>query len=355
MIDIQKYGKIIYKIQKILVLIGIILMVTDYIILGIFYILIKTKKTAPVYFECGKLVIMIIATIALILIMVYPITIILNEVMRGIGNIKRCDDPVFDEIEGYLKHWGNNNYHYMRVIGIINLFYSEDGRINKEIKKNKEINRLYSRLDYLRLKSDFIEELKSNLMALVLSIIASAMFSFLGESFYETKEQVFSKDIIIVFVLLIFVVATTLIWFSYRGRDNEGLNFIREYEIDKLTNYIINFENEIIIESKDEEIIKNQNDILQELISIASKKWQNNESVVADINVIEKLNLCLDSYEECEFRKCKRTKTKNKVEVSNFILFDKKGNYVSDNYKKLYEILNKYGWTLEKKSEEAEK
>ena len=74
---------------------------------------------------------------------------------RGIHNIKKCDDEIFRKIDQYKKCWGEDKHYYIKQIQIINLYYEEGGKVD-ELVKNKEIERLYARADFLLIQNSYL-------------------------------------------------------------------------------------------------------------------------------------------------------------------------------------------------------
>ena len=91
---------------------------------------------------------------------------------RGIRNIKKCDDELFKKIDQYKKCWGEDKHYYIKQIQIINLYYEKGGKVD-ELVKNKEIERLYARADFLLIQNSLFDNLITCFYSLVISVIAS--------------------------------------------------------------------------------------------------------------------------------------------------------------------------------------
>ena len=108
--------------------------------------------------EIIKTLLISIFLLIVIAMIVYLVMAGIFIMKRGIHNIKKCDDELFRKIDQYKKCWGEDKHYYIKQIQIINLYYKEDGKVD-ELVKNKEIEKLYARADFLLIQKSLFDNL----------------------------------------------------------------------------------------------------------------------------------------------------------------------------------------------------
>ena len=166
---------------------------------------------------------------------------------RGIHNIKKCDDEIFRKIDQYKKCWGEDKHYYIKQIQIINLYYEEGGKVD-ELVKNKEIERLYARADFLLIQNSLFDNLITCFYSLVISVIASFVCQMME------CESVLLMFVWMVTILLSFF-GIILSRYAEKGQAGSYRYYIDEYERDLLLQKITDLEKELTITGDDEQIL----------------------------------------------------------------------------------------------------
>ena len=183
---------------------------------------------------------------------------------RGIHNIKKCDDELFEKIDQYKKCWGEDKHYYIKQIQIINLYYEEGGKVD-ELVKNKEIERLYARADFLLIQNSLFDNLITCFYSLVISVIASFVCQMME------CESVWLMFVWMVTILLSFFVII-LSRYVEKGQAGSYRYYIDEYERGLLLQKIKDLEKELTITGDDEQILETKQIVINELIRIRQKK-----------------------------------------------------------------------------------
>ena len=183
---------------------------------------------------------------------------------RGIRNIKKCDDELFKKIDQYKKCWGEDKHYYIKQIQIINLYYEKGGKVD-ELVKNKEIERLYARADFLLIQNSLFDNLITCFYSLVISVIASFVCQMME------CENVWLTFVWMVTILLSFF-GIILSRYAEKGQAGSYRYYIDEYERDLLLQKITDLEKELTITGDDEQILETKQIVINELIRIRQKK-----------------------------------------------------------------------------------
>ena len=183
---------------------------------------------------------------------------------RGIRNIKKCDDELFKKIDQYKKCWGEDKHYYIKQIQIINLYYEKGGKVD-ELVKNKEIERLYARADFLLIQNSLFDNLITCFYSLVISVIASFVC-----------QMVECESVLLMFVWMVTILLSffgiILSRYAEKGQAGSYRYYIDEYERDLLLQKITDLEKELTITGDDEQILETKQIVINELIRIRQKK-----------------------------------------------------------------------------------
>ena len=280
-----------------------------------------------------KKILCIIILLIVVAMAVYVIILGIINMKRGIHNIKKCDDELFTKIDQYKKCWGEDNNYYIKQIEIINLLYKKNGKVD-ELVKNKEIERLYARADFLLVQNSLYDNLTTCFSSLVISVIASFVCQMMQ-----------CESVILMFVWMITILicffGIVLSRYAKKGHDGSYRYYIDEYERELLMEKIRGLENELIITDQDEQILETKQVVINELIEIRQKK-----KLETDIKQVGQLNLCMGDYTTYYIQKI------NIKGVSGCLVYDlekgKENNYmgelnlINEDYSILYQILNRY-------------
>ena len=264
---------------------------------------------------------------------------------RGIHNIKKCDDELFRKIDQYKKCWGEDKHYYIKQIQIINLYYKEGGKVD-ELVKNKEIERLYARADFLLIQNSLFNDLITCFYSLVISVIASFVCQMM-----ECESVLFMFIWVVVILLSFFGIILSR--YGKKGQAGSYRHYIDEYERDLLLKKIKDLEKKLTI--TDEQILEMKQIVINELIRIRQKKKLKKQKekletdikqLETDIKQVEKLDLCIGDYNTCYIQKIYING------VVGYLVYDrekgKENNYIGElnlinqEYSILYRILNKY-------------
>lgn len=290
-----------------------------------------------------KIIVIIITIAFLLIVLSVVISSIINifRIMKqGFHNIKKCDDPIFMEIDRFSKYWKESKENYIKRVQIINLFYEEGGEVDKLVK-NGEIDRLYARADYLLVQSSLHDVVATYYSSLILSVIASFLCQMM-----EFK-NVFLMIIWAIGILVSFFLILLLRYYE-RGQDGSYRHYIEEYERKLLLKKIEDLEKTLKIVREDKDLLETKQVIIEFLIEMANKCKKNKQKkiIISDINLIEKLDLCIKNadiyYKQLIYinnKKCYLLYNKEKGEENNYI---GKLNLATKDFAILYEIIEKY-------------
>lgn len=260
---------------------------------------------------------------------------------KGLHNIRYSDDKLWEEIDVYKHRWIENGEYYKKMIRVINCFYQKNGKVDKLVKE-KSVDRLFLRLDFLNAQMEFEDDLKSAIQSLVISVVSSVIYGLI------TKNE-FSQALIVI-IEIISVIAFFLIvivFYSWRGKFGSYDYLINEYEKKLLLKKIAKLNKVLRVALKNEETLKAQQIVIDALIEKCKKaKKEDQDGIEKDIHIVESLQLDVKHKNKLYVRKVQVGKDKIKLyyrkerenSCCNFDLL------INDEYKKMYKILEKYEW-----------
>ena len=287
-----------------------------------------------------KMILCLILLLIEVAMVVYFSILGIITMKRGMHNIKKCDDELFKKIDQYKKCWGKDKHYYIKQIQIINLYYEEGGKVD-ELVKNKEIERLYARADFLLIQNSLFDNLITCFYSLVISVIASFVCQMME------CENVWLTFVWMVTILLSFF-GIILSRYAEKGQAGSYRYYIDEYERDLLLQKITDLEKELTITGDDEQILETKQIVINELIRIRQKKKlkKQKEKLETDIKQVGQLDLCIGYYNACYIQKIHING------VVGCLVYDrekgKENNYIGElnlinqEYSILYQILNRY-------------
>lgn len=291
-----------------------------------------------------KMILVSIFVLIEVAMLVYFVVFSILFIKQGFQDSQKCNDELFKDIDQYKKYKKNgvkDKQYYTRQIQIINLYYEKGGKVN-ELVKNKEIERLYARADFLCVQNSCFKPLKALLSSLVISVVSQCIYKTLdGESASLT-------------VLWVIVIVITFFWIYLliqivRRQGKSYRHYIDEYERKLLSQKIAELEQALTISVDDEQILEMQQMVITELIRMRKKgkSIRQRREVGRDIECVGQLNLCMGDYSKCYIKK---------IDVNGvvyYLVYDlEKGkenehigelNLINQEYVTLYQILNKYG------------
>lgn len=290
--------------------------------------------------EVIKIILSSIFLLVAVAMIIYFIICGILIMKRGIHNIKKCDDELFKKIEQYKDCWCEDKNYYIRQIQIINLYYEEGGKVD-ELVKNKEIERLYARADFLLIQNSLFDNLITCFYSLVISVIASFVCQMME-----------CESVLIMFVLMVIILffffGIILSRYAEKGQAGSYRYYIDEYERELLLKKIIDLEKKLMITGDDEQVLEMKQIVINELIRIRQKTKlkKQKEKLEIDIKKVGQLDLCIGDYNSCYIQKIYIKG------VAGCLVYDrekgKENNYIGElnlinrEYSILYQILNKY-------------
>ena len=314
------------------------------IIVGLFlfifiiaFIVKENKDRIPAnIFELLEMITIVDLLLLLLLPVGYFIAWATLSIRKGLHNIKKFDDEVFQEIDRYKNCWQESNEGYIRQIQIIKLTYRENGEVDKLVK-NRELGRLFARADYLSVKSNLFEGMTTLILSMGTSVIASFVIKMM-----KLSNAIYFVLSMIAIMFLFLLIA--LLKYAQRGQAGSYRYFIDEYEKELLLLKIKHVEAEIKCTSDEREGLETKQVVIEALTKILKDKKKRKKK--EDIRIVERLKLSLDNYDNCY---------KRKIQVGGkicYLLYDmEKGkenkyvgelNLISDEFVSLYKMLEKY-------------
>ena len=173
----------------------------------------------------------------------------------------------------------------------------QGGKVD-ELVKNKEIERLYARADFLLIQNSLFDNLITCFYSLVISVIASFVCQMME------CESVLLMFVWMVTILLSFF-GIILSRYAEKCQAGSYRYYIDEYERDLLLQKITDLEKELTITGDDEQILETKQIVINELIRIRQKKKlkKQKEKLETDIKQVGQLDLCIGDYNTCYIQK----------------------------------------------------
>lgn len=292
---------------------------------------------------CKSLAVVVLITllIAMLMVVVYFVIVSCIGIKLVLHNINECNDPLFKTIDKYRLYWKEEKGYYRRQLQIINLYYKEGGEVDKLVK-NEEIERLYERYDFLKEKSAFFEYIVTCASSLIISVIASFVYSMISEE----------KNILVILgvIILVIMLFGSVLFFRYaeRGQMGSYKYMLYEYESKLLQQKIEKLSNKLVFSPENEKIIKMQNMVLKELIKIKDGEKDRKKKKVVEKDIVEISKLDLTNYDNYNCWEQQVYINGNKA----YLVYNKEkepkdndkgeGDLINKEYVMLVNILNKY-------------
>ena len=282
-----------------------------------------------------------IESLVVIVVILIPYTVDgIMLIKKGLHNIKKCDDELFENIDKFKRSWEESNENYIKLLQIINLYYKPGGKV-EELIRNKEIKRLLKRKDFLLKQRNLFNELSSYLYALFISVTASFLFQQLSLT------NLGSVGILTIVPLCAFFIVIIL-KYAERGNIGSYMYLVEEYEENCLDKKIETLRTGLLITTEDERMLATQQIAIDLLINkrLKAKKEKDKQEIERDIKIIEKLQLCLGDYSGSHIQtifldgqEAYLAYDINRGMDNNYI---GKLNLKTEAYTVLYEIMEKY-------------
>lgn len=267
---------------------------------------------------------------------------IIDIYKNGFHNLRKCDDKLFENIDVYKNWWKTSNVDYLRQIQIINLYYSKNGKVD-EVVKEKKLERLFKRKDFLLKQAAWSEDFMAYFNSLIISGLASFIFAVYSNT--NLIKNIFS-------FIVIFFIFFEIFFIKYAERGENGSYFkqILEYEMKLLDEKIEQLEKNLIITPDDEKILFTKKIVLDGLIKKRkkAKRKGTKETLEKDIKSVENLELCLGDYSNYFIQSIYLGE--NEIYLVYNREEGRKTNYIGElylatqDYAILYNILKKYDW-----------
>ena len=271
---------------------------------------------------------------------------VIRSLRKGWHNIGHCDEEMFQEIDYYGYSWKEGNSNYIRMIEIINLYYKENGKIDELIELNR-IDKLYVRYDFLTKKVELGNEVYVYFNSLIISIIACVIYENIRAKY--TIEVLISQ--VMVFILMLIV---TCIKLGKKGHGGSFKYLVNKYELKLLEDKIEKVHKKLNITDEDVPLLRTKQNVIKSLIRkrIKSVNLKQKKCIDQSIMEIEKINLCLHDYSDCELQEISIDGEKG------YLVYEAKGainnKFKTIDFKILSEELEKNNMLLRKNEFERE-
>lgn len=307
---------------------------------GIFLLLFCTDMFSG---KKGEDIIVILALLFLIFVFGSMVVDFFLVMKYGMHNIRTGGDILFEEIDKYKGCWGGGSGNYIRQIKIINLYYQKNGKVD-ELVTNQEFERLFARESFLSMRLSIQGDMTVCLQSLVISIVASFLFAFI-------KGQSILGSTFGTFIAVMGFFCAIMYKYAERQKDDSYIDSIDAYEKELLLEKIRQAERNLAIVKEDELALETTQIVYDAMIDIRKKLSRKigkkaKKKVEADIKCIGELNLCVS--QNADFYRQKIYINQNPVYLIYNREKGKANNYIGEKnlinseYKKLYEILEKY-------------
>ena len=290
--------------------------------------------------EIMRNIVFIVSTLIALSVGVCGVVICIIIIKNGIQNVKKCSDDFWSSIDLYKRGSGEKNAYYLKQIEIINLYYREGGRVEKLVE-NKDIKRLFVRMDYLNVQTSIFDDMTTYFYSLAISVIASLICQMM-----ECENLL----LLYVQVALIMLSFFTIVLAKYvkRGQDGSYRYLVDKYEQNLLSQKIDMLYQKVEVKEEDEDYLKTKQIVIDALLEIKRKKKGKEEKkkIAKDIECVECLQLYLDEYSNYK---------KQEIYVKQekcYLLYDaekgRENNYIGElnlktqDYAILYDTLKKY-------------
>ena len=322
---------------------AIVLLVIDVCLL-IIKICLKTENIANKFSGIGLLLdIMLLLFGAIGFLLLFSVwgVALITAFKKGLHNIRYSDDKLWEEIDGYKHRWLENGEYYKKMIRVINCFYQKKGKVDKLVKE-KSVDRLFLRLDFLNAQMEFEDDLKSAIQSLVISVVSSVIYGLITKNEFN---QVLIIIIEIISVIAFFLIV--IVFYSWRGKFGSYDYLINQYEKELLLKKIAKLNKVLSVTIENEETLKTQQIVINALIEKCKKaKKEDQEEIEKDIHIVESLQLDIKHKNKLYVQKVQVGKETiklyyQKVRRNSCYNFDL---LINNQYKKMYRILEKYEW-----------
>lgn len=303
------------------------------------FVYLNEKKIVEIQFiDIKKIALGAIILCCLVLVeeFVQIIFVGVGVIKKGYHNIKYCDDELFAEIDKYVYCYKESNIYYINLIRIINLYYSEEGPVDKLVKDD-QLERLLLRSDFLNKQKNLYDEL----ITLFNSFAISLIVALLGESLTDNNAII---TFVAAFVMVSSFFAIFFIKYVYRGQGGNCLNQIYEYEIVKLEEKISNLQKTLIISNENEKYIYTQQVALKELVKKKNKdkKYKKDKTLIEDIDNLSNVDLCIKENDNIYDKKLHINNQEVYLAYKKSEDCNLKETFANDSFEKVYNILSKY-------------
>lgn len=247
--------------------------------------------------EIIKTILRLSCLIIIVALVIYVVICGIFVLKRGIHNIKKCDDELFEKIDQHKKCWGEDKQYYIKQIQIINLYYKKGGKVD-DLVENKEIERLYARAAFLSVQNSLYNDMITYFYSLAISVIASFVC-----------QMIECESVLLMFAWMVTILISffgiIILRYTEKGQAGSYRYYIDEYERNLLLKKIMKLEKKITITSDDEKILEMKQVVINELIRLRLKKKlkKQKEKLENDIKQIGQLNLCIGDYSKCYIQK----------------------------------------------------
>lgn len=292
----------------------------------------------------------IVLAIGAILLVGFPFVIKWIIILKkGIHNVRQCDDEFWKQIDAYKRRWNASNEYYNKIIRVLKFYYQKGGKVD-ELVKNKELDRLYLRFEFLNAQTMFDNDINGAELSLIISLVASFLYSIVDQNNANYLMTVIASIILPLFlvgIIFLFVIS----FYSQRGKNGSYDYMINQFEIELLSKKIKKLQKKLYVSLDNEDALIKQQMIIDFLIDMRRKEKDDNKkgAIENDIHIVENLQLEITNKSECHVKEIKIGNKYIKLfyqQGKEKTDFDRK-KLINDQYEKLYKILEKYQLVIE--------
>lgn len=268
---------------------------------------------------------------------------------KGIHNVRQCDDELWKQIDAYKRRGNASNAYYNKIIRVLKFYYQKGGKVD-QLVKNKEVDRLYLRFEFLNAQTMLDNDINGAELSLIISLVASFLYSIVDQNNANYLMTVIASIIMPLFfvgIIFIFVIS----FYSQRGKNGSYDYMINQFEMKLLSKKIKKLQKKLYVSLDNENALIKQQVVIDTLIDMRRKEKDDSKKKIIenDIHIVESLRLEIMNKSECHVKKIK---IGNKYIELFYQQGEEKNDFdgeklINNQYEVLYKILKKYQLMLD--------
>lgn len=208
-----------------------------------------------------------------VLVLICFVLYLLLMIKNSFHNVRCSDDVVFSCIDNCKIE---NSDDYKHKISMINWCYKENLDVQKIIN-NKEIERLYARQDYLKVRINLFDDFTTCYYSLIISVLVSFFCRF------EDVSE--SKTTFNIFALAICFFVVVILKYAKKGQDGSYVYQVDKFELRLLEAEIMRVENDLEMGAFKGKVKAGINSLIKEL----ERKRKFEKYIKKDIEILKKM------------------------------------------------------------------